>query len=119
MATIVYLDDDKVQHLLMKKLLKIHLPTCTAEFFSSPENLSLWLKENEAQMILSDVNFDGSSAWDWLEDFSSNSRASVVLLTAYASQEDRQKAKNFPALKAIWEKPLSNDNWQQISTWIG
>lgn len=118
MTSIVYLDDDKVQHLLMKKMVKIHLPDSSIEFFNSPENLSQWLQENEAKLILSDVNFEGSSAWDWLEDFASKTDAPVVLLTAYASQEDLRKAGDFSRLKAIWEKPLSPENWKKISSWI-
>ena len=119
MTKIVYLDDDKVQHLLMKKMLRIQVPDCSAEYFTAPENLEIWLQENETKLVLSDVNFEGSSVWDWMEKFTENSNAKVILLTAHASPEDLKKSEEFPSIKAIWEKPISEENWKQIQEIVG
>jgi DNA-binding response OmpR family regulator len=89
MTKLVYLDDDKIQHLLMRKLIKIYLPNCTVDFFSEPESLSSWLEENQVDLILSDLNFERSSGWDWVADFSSKSSAPVVFITANSSPDDR------------------------------
>jgi DNA-binding NtrC family response regulator len=118
MATIVYLDDDQVQHLLMKKLFRIHVPECKIEFFSCPEKLQEWLRENQADLLLSDLNLEGSSVWDWIDDFTLVSQAKLVLITAHATPEDRRKKETFSQVKMIFEKPLSQENWKVISELI-
>lgn len=119
MAKLVYLDDDKIQHLLMKKLVKIHLPSCAAEFFSEPEQLDSWLEENQVDLILSDLNFETSSGWDWVAEFSSKSNAPIVFVTANSSPEDRRKVGGFPSVKWVMEKPISQENWQALAALIG
>ncbi|GAA0878768.1 hypothetical protein GCM10009119_17360 [Algoriphagus jejuensis] len=118
MTQLVYLDDDKIQHLLMKKLIGIYLPDCSVQFFSEPEKLDSWLVENAADLILSDLNFDSSSGWDWLADFSSKSSAPIVFVTASSSSEDRRKAGKFAVVKAVMEKPISEENWQVLANLI-
>jgi CheY-like chemotaxis protein len=114
MAKLVYLDDDIIQHLLTKKLLKIHLPNCTAVFFSEPESLDSWLVENQVDLILSDLNFEHSSGWDWVAEFSSKSDAPIVFVTANSSPEDRRKVAEHPRVKYVMEKPISEENWRQL-----
>ena len=75
MASIIYLDDDMIQHMLMKKLLKIHIPESNTQFFHEPEKLKIWLQENKADLILSDLNLEGESGWDLVEDFTKISDA--------------------------------------------
>lgn len=118
MAKLVYLDDDRIQRLLMIKLVKIHLPHCTTEFFSEPEQLSVWLNENQVDLILSDLNFEGSNGWDWVTEFASKSAAPIVFVTANSTQEDRRKVSEFSNVKSVIEKPISEDNWQEISDLI-
>ena len=115
MTKLAYLDDDKIQHLLMRKLIKIYLPNCTVDFFSEPENLSSWLEENQVDLILSDLNFETTSGWDWVADFSSKSSAPVVFVTASSSPEDRQKAREFSSVKGVMEKPISEEDWDSIA----
>lgn len=118
MAKLVYLDDDKIQHLLMKKLLKIHLPNSTVEFFSEPQQLDLWLAENQADLILSDLNFEASSGWDWVAKFSSKSAAPIVFITANSSPDDHRKLGEFPTVKWVIEKPISAEDWASIGSLI-
>lgn len=115
MPTIAYLDDDKIQHILMKKLFQIHLPSFEVQTFSKPKSLEDWLGNNQVGIILSDLNLDGESAWDWIEIFTKISSAPLVFLTAHASPEDMVKMADFPQVKMIFEKPLADDDWQQIA----
>ncbi|WP_026952077.1 response regulator [Algoriphagus mannitolivorans] len=118
MPKIVYLDDDRIQHLLMKKIIKIQLPEWTSENFSQPEELCDWLATNETDIILSDLNLENSSAWDWVDKFQKISAAQIVFLTAHASPEDFQKQEQFMNVKFIFEKPLSGENWEEIKGMI-
>ena len=114
MTKLVYLDDDKIQHLLMKKLIKIYLPDCTADFFAEPEILDSWLEENQVDLILSDLNFERSSGWDWVTSFSAKSSAPIVFVTASSSPEDRRKVGDFPMVKFLIEKPISEEHWKVL-----
>ncbi len=118
MAKLVYLDDDRIQHLLMKKLTKIHLPDSTVEFFSEPEVLCSWLEKNDLDLILSDLNFEHSSGWDWVVDFGLKTTAPIVFVTASASVEDQRKLGRFPSVKRIIEKPVSAENWSELKELI-
>lgn len=118
MAQLVYLDDDRIQHLLMKKMTKIFLPDCKAEFFTEPQSLSSWLGENRTNLIVSDLNLEGDSGWEWVAEFASKSAAPIVFVTASASPEDRLKAAGFSTVKSVMEKPLSEENWQQLADLI-
>jgi CheY-like chemotaxis protein len=114
MVTLVYLDDDAVQRLLMRKLVKIHLPHCIAEFFSEPETLSSWLDENRADLILSDLNFDSSCGWDWVAEFTSKTEAPIVFVTANCSPEDYRKAREIRQVEWVMDKPISEENWRSL-----
>ena len=118
MAKLVYLDDDRIQHLLMKKLMKIHLPDCSVEFFSEPEILLSWLEENDPDLILSDLNFEHSSGWDWMDEFASHTNAPIIFVTANSSVEDKKKLASFPLVKRIIEKPISAENWDELKQLI-
>lgn len=118
MAKLVYLDDDRIQHLLMKKLMKIHLPDCSVEFFSEPEILLSWLEENDPDLILSDLNFEHSSGWDWMGEFASHTNAPIIFVTANSSVEDKKKLASFPLVKRIIEKPISAENWDELKQLI-
>ena len=115
MAKLVYLDDDKIQQLLMKKLLKICLPNYTSEIFSTPEELHDWLEGNSVDLILSDLNFEKSSGWDWVSQFSCRSDAPIVFVTANSTPEDHRKVGESPNVKWVMDKPISVDNWQRLS----
>lgn len=115
MPKIVYLDDDLVQHILMKKLMKIHLPEWTSEFFSNPQELTNWLAEKQTDLILSDLNLENGSAWNWIERFTEISAAPLVFLTAHATPDDLAKMTDFPQVKMIFEKPLAEYDWQKIA----
>ncbi|SHO63229.1 response regulator [Algoriphagus zhangzhouensis] len=112
--TIVYLDDDKIQHLLMKKLIKLNLPGSTSEFFENAEELNNWLQGNSASLILSDLNLEGGSGWDFVEEFISNSEAPIVFITGHVSSDDLKKSSQYSRVKGVLEKPLSKENWELI-----
>ena len=114
MPKIVYLDDDKIQHLLMKKIVNIRLPEWSSENFTQPEDLHDWLSNNETDVILSDLNLENTSAWEWVEKFEEVSSANIVFLTAHAAPEDYEKLEQFGNVKFIFEKPLSDENWEDI-----
>lgn len=114
MPTIVYLDDDKIQHLLMRKLIKIHFPESQVEFFSSPEDVEVWLQSNHADLILSDLNLDGESAWDWVPNFLKISSAPIIFITGHVGLNDKKNGEKYPQVLALYEKPLADDDWREI-----
>jgi CheY-like chemotaxis protein len=118
MTKIAYLDDDQIQHLLVRKLIKIHLPNCTSEFFSEPESLEAWLNNNPVDLIISDINFGDSSGWDWVEIFSAKTAAPIVFVTASCLPEDRRKINEFSEVKGVFEKPISEADWRRLAELI-
>lgn len=115
MATILYLDDDKIQHLLMKKMVKIHLPEVKLEIFGKVQDLLDWLKDHPGDLILSDLNLEEGSAWDFIPQFSASTTVPILLISGHVSELDKQMALGFSSVKGLLEKPISEEGWRQIS----
>ena len=111
---IISIDDDKIQHFLIKKRIQFIEPS--AEFFSfeSPQLALEWLGENSSDLIFMDLNFPELSGWDLLLKLGDVSDSPVVILTANIGPEEIEKMKISPQAIRLFEKPISNDHLKEI-----
>lgn len=111
---IVCIDDDKIQHILIKKRLLNVDSTLEIIPFEEPLKTLDWLKENSADLIFMDLNFPGLSGWDLLEKIKEISSTPVVVLTGNIGNEERAKREEFPQAIRLLEKPISSSQIEEI-----
>ncbi|TFV93140.1 response regulator [Algoriphagus kandeliae] len=114
MPRLLFLDDDRIQHLLMRKLFQLHLPNWDYEFFENAQAAKTWLSQNPVELIISDLNLETESGWDFAAEISTFSNAPLVFLTSNISPEDSQKKVQFSQVKLLLEKPLNESGFAQI-----
>src|SRR5690606_23580521 len=107
---IVFVDDDKVQHMINKRILLKINPNLELNFFESPYLALNWLSENEADILLLDINMPGMKGWDllnYLEEKGINSE--VKMLTSAVAPEDLERSKNYGQVSGFLVKPLNEE----------
>ncbi len=112
---ILLLDDDKIQHLLFLKRLGFLFPDLVLFFKSRPTEAIKFLEVNEVDLIFLDLNLPEMCGWDFVELLKNNAIESrVIFVSGSVSSEDRQKVKNNGMIHAIYEKPISDTDLQEI-----
>src|SRR5690606_37612048 len=107
---IVFVDDDKVQHMINKRILLKINPNLELNFFESPYLALNWLSENEADILLLDINMPGMKGWDllnYLEEKGIN--IEVKMLTSSVAPEDLERSKNYGQVSGCLVKPLNEE----------
>ncbi|MBN3518518.1 response regulator [Algoriphagus lutimaris] len=117
---IASIDDDKIQHILVKKRMQLIDPTVEIFPFDDPENALEWLENNSVDLIFMDLNFPGLSGWDLLQKIREVSQAPVIVLTGNIGPFEREKIEAFPQAIRLFEKPISsvqvNDVFQYLNS---
>ncbi|MDI1324697.1 MAG: response regulator [Algoriphagus sp.] len=112
---ILVLDDDKIQHLLFRKKLGFMFPEVVLFFKTTPSEAIDFLQENKVDLIFLDLNLPEMSGWDLVELLKKNSIESrLILVTGSVSTEDNERVKNDGFIHAIYEKPISESDLQEI-----
>ncbi|NBL64888.1 response regulator [Flavobacterium sp. NST-5] len=104
---VIVVDDDKIYHFILKKLLKKSNIEVTPHFFENGRDAIEGLKgkeksiENLPDLILLDINMPVMDGWQFLEEYkkikSTLSQESVIYLISSSNNPvDIDKAKNFP-----------------------
>lgn len=104
---VVFVDDDKVQHMINKKvLLKIN-PNLNLNFFESPVLALNWLTENKADLLLLDINMPGMKGWELLDHLEQKGvDIEVKMLTSSVALEDIERSKKYDRVSGFLVKPL-------------
>lgn len=107
---IVFVDDDKVQHMINKRILLKINPNLDLNFFESP-NLALnWLTENKADILLLDINMPEMKGWELLNCLEEKGiNIEVKMLTSSVAPEDLEKSKNYGQVSGFLIKPLKEE----------
>ncbi|MEN2281071.1 response regulator [Algoriphagus sp. SE2] len=111
---IISIDDDKIQHFLIKKRIQFVDPSTEIFSFENPESALEWLVENPSDLIFMDLNFPEISGWDLIVKIGEISNSPVVILTGNIGHEEIEKMKAFPQAIRLIEKPISNENLIEI-----
>ncbi|MEX0884583.1 MAG: response regulator [Cyclobacteriaceae bacterium] len=109
--TIVFVDDDKVQHMINKRILLKINNQLNLVFFENPYDALEWLKENQADVILLDINMPQMDGWHFLDLMKKKGiDIDVKMLTSSLDPGDLEKSKNYPKVSGFLVKPLKNEN---------
>lgn len=111
---IVSIDDDKIQHILLKKRVLLIDSSAQVFPFEEPTSAMDFLSSNKTDLIFLDLNFPGISGWDLLQKLKEITDAPVVVLTGNISREEQEKISEFPQAIRLLEKPISNDHLSEI-----
>ncbi|MBB6327445.1 CheY-like chemotaxis protein [Algoriphagus iocasae] len=111
---IVSIDDDKIQHILLKKRVLLIDSSAQVFPFEEPTSAMDFLGSNKTDLIFLDLNFPGISGWDLLQKLKEITDAPVVVLTGNISREEQEKISEFPQAIRLLEKPISNDHLSEI-----
>lgn len=115
-------DDDKVYHFILKKLLKKNNINVTSHFFENGEEAMAVLKNNSKtggsipDLILLDINMPIMDGWQFLEEFQKikdnlNKETTIYMISSSNSFVDLEKVKEFPEeVMDYFMKPVSYED---------
>lgn len=112
---ILFVDDDTIQHMINKKNLLRLNPTLELFFFENPNNALAWLEENDADLLILDVNMPEMRGWDFLDLLKSRGKSiEVKMLTSSMDPEDIQMSMDYEMVSGFLVKPLKNEIMAEI-----
>jgi CheY-like chemotaxis protein/PAS domain-containing protein len=104
---VVFVDDDKVQHMINKKILLKINPNLNLNFFECPVLALNWLTENKADLLLLDINMPRMKGWELLDHLEEKGvDIEVKMLTSSVALEDIEKSKKYGRVSGFLVKPL-------------
>lgn len=107
---IVFVDDDKVQHMINKRILLKINPKLNLVFFENPHEALSWLKVNPADILLLDINMPEMEGWEFLNLMNQiGINIEVKMLTSSLDPEDIEKSKKFELVSGFLVKPLRKE----------
>jgi len=117
---IVLIDDDPINNLINKRLIKkLVLSPYIKEFLEAEEALRYIQSLNRSKkvLILVDINMPVMNGWDFLKEYAhveSNRKDKIVMLSSSIDFQDRQKSEDFPYVDGFIEKPLTFEKLKKI-----
>jgi len=107
---VVFVDDDKVQHMINKKILLKVDPTLKLMFFESPIMALEWLTTNNADILLLDINMPQMRGWEVLDELERRRiNVQVTMLTSSMDPDDIEESKNYRMVNGFLNKPLKEE----------
>jgi response regulator RpfG family c-di-GMP phosphodiesterase len=112
---IVVLDDDRIQHLLLRKRFQSISGEIEIVAFDQVEEAITYLNGQVVDQVLTDLNLGMISGWDFVDELEKiNFKGGVFFLTGSIMPEDRKRAAQDPRISGFFEKPLSETDLMQI-----
>ncbi|HVS93366.1 MAG TPA: response regulator [Mucilaginibacter sp.] len=126
MSKLVVIDDDPVDHFVMKHLLhgRNYFETTTFTTYSSLVTEYIAEHHDEPDklpdVIFLDLNMPGYDGWQFLEDMMKMQRdlsknIGVYVLTSSVRVQDMEKANRYPFVRSFLSKPLQPQIIEQIA----
>ena len=115
---IFHIDDDPVQHFLIKKIITKYDSETEIQFFFDAELALVQLDANHQHafnlpdVILLDIQMPRLNGWDFLNQFNQISTkmvkaVKIYILTSAIGKDELAKAKSYPAVHHFFYKPLN------------
>lgn len=115
MRSILVLDDDKIQHLLLRKRVNLITDQSNLISFERTGDALNYLKSNKVDMILTDLNLGVIDGWEFVDELCKiDFQGKVYFLTGSIVSEDRKRAEADPRISGYFEKPISEFDLIQI-----
>tara|TARA_R110001592_G_scaffold148471_3_gene373385 strand:+ start:85448 stop:85816 length:369 start_codon:yes stop_codon:yes gene_type:complete len=115
--TIVFVDDDKVQHMINRRILEKMNRGFKMVFFEDPYDALEWLSINSTDVILLDINMPKMDGWDFLKRMEDQGiNGDVKMLTASIDPNDLDKSKEFKQISGFLIKPIQEQNFMELLT---
>jgi two-component SAPR family response regulator len=112
---LIFVDDDKIQHMINRKNILRIKPEIDLLFFENPFEALGWLKDNDTDLLILDVNMPEMQGWDFLEELNKmNKNIKVKMLTSSMDPMDVEKSLGYPQVSGFLIKPLSNEVLTEI-----
>ncbi|PSL07880.1 response regulator [Cecembia rubra] len=118
--SIILVDDDPVNNLINKRLIrKMHIGDQVEEFLEA-ENALNRIKEfgkDSKILILLDINMPVMNGWDFLNFYMEKFKDrndKIVVLSSSIDFQDREKALSYGIVEAFLEKPLTVEKMKSI-----
>ncbi|QDH81014.1 response regulator [Echinicola soli] len=113
--SILIVDDDKVQHLINKRLLLKNNPRLDLYFFANPVEALLWLEENKVDLLLLDINMPEMKGWDFLDQLVEREiDVEVRMLSSSIDPRDEERSKQYDMVSGFLVKPLKKESLGDI-----
>lgn len=107
---VVFVDDDKVQHMINKRILLKVNPMLRLMFFESPTMALEWLSTNKADILLLDINMPQMKGWEVLDELERRGiDIQVKMLTSSMDPDDIEESKNYRMVNGFLNKPLKEE----------
>jgi CheY-like chemotaxis protein len=107
---IIFVDDDKVQHMINKRILLKINPNLELVFFENPYDALSWLEKNMADILLLDINMPEMEGWDFLKLMEERGiKMEVKMLTSSLDPVDIEKSYGFGMVSGFLVKPLRKE----------
>lgn len=115
MRSILVLDDDKIQHLLLRKRVNLITTDVELKSFEKAVDALNFISYNRVDMILTDLNLGIMDGWEFVDELDKVSfGGKLYLLTGSVVPEDRKRAERDPRISGFFEKPISEFDLIQI-----
>lgn len=112
---IVFVDDDKIQHMINRKNILRIKPEVELFFFENPYSALDWMESNEADLLMLDVNMPEMRGWDFLDELDSKGKQiEVKMLTSSMDPEDIEISMNYKQVSGFLIKPLQYEAMAEI-----
>jgi CheY-like chemotaxis protein len=123
MKIICLVDDDPTYLLLAKRIISLNEYQGTILEYRNGHEAYLALKQMHDQgeklpdVIFLDINMPIWDGWDFLDEIVKSELKSafeIYIVSSSTSQEDIEKAENYPLVKRFLTKPLEIDDFKSI-----
>jgi CheY-like chemotaxis protein len=111
----VFVDDDSVQNMINKRILKRMNLEVETVFFDKPYEAIDWLSTNHADMVLLDINMPEMDGWNFLNHLEKRGiDVNVKMVTASVDPVDLKRSKEFTQISGFLIKPLKEDTYLKL-----
>ncbi len=112
---IIFVDDDKIQHMINKKNMLRIKSDLELIFFQNPFSALEWLETNNVDLLLLDINMPEMSGWEFLDLLGEKGiQLPVNMLSSSMDPADIAKSKSYPMVEGFLIKPLQLEVIQEL-----